>query len=486
MAFLEVYNLSKSFGDHEVLRGITFTLAKGERVGLVGNNGSGKSTLLRVLAGLEQPDGGECRLARLSSASMLQTGMDLDNNTAVDLSGGEKTLLAMTRFMADPPGLLLLDEPTNNLDFHGIQTVLRILQDCPGSMIIVSHDRYFLDRIVTRILEIEEGKIVEYAGNYSFYREEKARLFQEKLHRYDEAQKEQKRIREAIDEKRQWAEKAHRDSTKLDSTMHQTMGLKEFKRVKAMKLAKKAKNDIRRLERLAEQGEPKPKAESKVRFAFTGGERHGRRLLEANALAKSFGAHVLIKPSYFYVLRDEKVAIFGPNGCGKTTLLRMIEKLEPADGGQIWLSPNVQPFVLTQRIDDFPAGQSVLTWLTERVGHLDGLARAHLAQLGFSRQLLQQDIGSISQGERMKLKLAEPILRQCECLILDEPTNYLDLHAREMLEDALTAFAGTLLVVSHDIYLLQKICDKVLLFDNGQIRRLELSFAEYAENLYLR
>jgi macrolide transport system ATP-binding/permease protein len=483
MAYLEVFQLTKSFGEHEVLRGISFTLARGERVGLVGANGSGKSTLLRILAGLDQPDGGECRLARQSSAGLLQTGADQEGIVAGDLSGGEITLLAVTRFMADPPNLLLLDEPTNNLDFHGIQTVTRLLQGSSASMLVVSHDRYFLDNLVTRILEIEDGQIVEYAGNYSFYREEKERLYQEKLHRYEESQKEQKRIREAISEKRQWAEKSHRDSTKLDSTMHKTMGLKEYKRAKAMKLDKKAKNDIRRLERLTDDGEPKPKAESKVQFAFAGGERHGRRLLEANALAKSFGARILIKPSYFYVLRNEKVAIFGPNGCGKTTLLRMIEGLEPADAGQVWLSPNVRPFVLTQSIDDFPAGQSVLTWLTERLGHLDGMARAHLAQLGFSRRLLQQDIASISQGERMKLKLAEPILRQCECLILDEPTNYLDLHAREMLEDALADYPGTLLVVSHDIYLLQKICDKVLLFDNGQIRRLELSFAEYAEKL---
>jgi macrolide transport system ATP-binding/permease protein len=483
MAYLEISNLIKSYGDHEILRGISFTLAKGERVGLVGTNGSGKSTLLRILAGLEQPDDGECRLARQASAGLLQTGRDPDEIESGSLSGGEKTLLVVTRFMTDPPGLLLLDEPTNNLDFSGIQSVIRLLQDCSGSMIIVSHDRYFLDRLATRILEIEDGRIVEYAGNYSFYREEKARLFQEKLHRYADAQKEQKRVREAIKEKQQWAEKSHRDSTKLDTTMHKTMGLKEYKRAKAMKIAKKAKNDIRRLERLAVESESRPKAESKVKFAFTSGERHGRRLLEAGALAKSFGSRILIRPSYFYVLRDEKVAIFGPNGCGKTTLLRMIEGLEQTDAGQLWFSPNTRPFILTQSIDDFPAGQSVLEWLTARLGHLDGMSRAHLAQLGFSRRLLQQDIASISQGERMKLKLAEPILRQCECLILDEPTNYLDLHAREMLEDALADFPGTLLVVSHDVYLLQKICDKVLLFEDGQIRRLEQSFAEYAETL---
>jgi macrolide transport system ATP-binding/permease protein len=486
MAYCEISNIKIQFGDHEVLRRIDCKLARGERVGLVGSNGCGKTTLLKIIAGLMQADGGEIRLPRQATAGLLQTGADsglADQPQSAGLSGGERTLAAVTRFMAEPPDLLLLDEPTSNLDFQGIRTVIRMLEACPGSMLIVSHDRYFLDRVVTRILEIEDGILVEYPGNYSVYRETKARVFQERLHRYEAARKEQQRIQEAIREKRQWADKAHRDSTKLDSTAHKTMGLKEYKRAKAMKLDKKAKNDIRRLERLAQDSEPKPRAESRVQFAFAGSERHGRRLLEAEALSKSFGSRLLWNPSHFYVLRQEKVAIFGPNGCGKTTLLRMIEGLEPADSGQIWLSPNARPFILSQRIDDFPAGQTILAWLTERLGPLDGMARAHLAQLGFGKSLLEQDVADTSQGERMKLKLVEPILRQCECLILDEPTNYLDLHAREMLEEALADYPGTLLVVSHDLYLLEKVCTKVLLFENQKIRRLEQCFEEYAEGL---
>jgi macrolide transport system ATP-binding/permease protein len=489
MAFCELSNISKQFGDRAVLRRIDCKLAKGERVGLVGSNGCGKTTLLRIIAGLEQADGGEIHLPRQASVGLLETGADsrlAGQPQAASLSGGERTLAAVTSFMANPPDLLLLDEPTSNLDFQGIQTVINLLRDCPGGMLIVSHDRYFLDRAVTRIVEIEDGRLVEYPGNYTVYRETKARIYQERLHRYEAARKEQQRIKEAIQEKRQWAEKAHRDSTKLDSTAHKTMGLKEYKRAKAMKLDKKAKNDIRRLESLAQDSEPKPRSETRVQFAFAGGERHGRRLLEADALSKSFGSRLLWRPSHFYVMREEKVAVFGPNGCGKTTLLHMIEGLEPADGGRIWLSPNARPFILSQRIDDFPAGQTILAWLTERLGPLDGMARAHLAQLGFSKGLLEQDVADTSQGERMKLKLVEPILRHCECLILDEPTNYLDLHAREMLEEALADYPGTLLVVSHDLYLLEKVCDKVLLFEGQQIRRLEQSFAEYAERLAAR
>jgi macrolide transport system ATP-binding/permease protein len=233
MAFYQVWQIAKSFGDTEILKDIRFQLSDRERVGLVGNNGSGKTTLLRILAGLEEPDRGIISVPKRAAVEMMQQP-DLDGDR---LSGGERTWLALNRLLADPPDLMLLDEPTNNLDLQNTRAAIKLLHQCSGSMIIVSHDRYFLDSMVTRILEIEDGRIVEYDGNYSYYRQEKLRLYDERLHRYQEDRKEQKRVREAIRQTRQWAEKAHRDSTKADSSGN-TKGTKEYHRSKAMKMEK--------------------------------------------------------------------------------------------------------------------------------------------------------------------------------------------------------------------------------------------------------
>lgn len=511
MTVLQVNHLNQSFADHQLLCDISFSLSEGERVGLVGVNGCGKTTLLALLAGLITPDSGDILLARHLSVGLLnqlpdpvadlshlhaseamrgQTELAWQLNPggfdrrpadqAGTLSGGERTRLALSRFLANPPDILLLDEPTNNLDLDGIRTVIGLLQATAGSMIIVSHDRYLLDQVVTRILEIEAGRIVSYSGNYSFYRDEKQRLHQEQLHRYSEGKKQQRLLQDEIRQKRQWADKAHRDSTKKDPSGNK-MGFKEYKRVKAGKLAKKAKNDIRRLERLQTETGPKPKDEIKPVFSFTDQARHGKRILEAAGLQKAYGANQLFADSHFYLLRGEKAALFGPNGCGKTTLIRMIQGIEPADGGSLIISPGSSPVVMNQLLDSLPDGCTLFEYLTESLGKLDGQDRAILAQMGFSPRHLQQPASRISPGERVRLRMAELILSRHDFLILDEPTNYLDLHAREQLEDALATVDATLLLVSHDVYLLQRICNKVLAFEDGRIVRREKTFAEYLE-----
>ena len=505
---LNVIHVDRYFGDLILFQDLSFHLRTGERVGLVGDNGSGKTTLLRLMAGLDEPDHGAVRLAHHAKAGFLdlsptgiqkqdptfqsastsalswqvrQTGL-IDKLQATahpeTLSGGEKTRLALSRFLADPPDVMLLDEPTNNLDLPGIQSVIRLLDEQTCAMVIVSHDRYLLDNLVTRIVEIENGRLVEYEGNYSFYREEKERLYEEQLHRFEEDRKQQRQVQEAIKRTRQWAEKAHRDSTKKDSS-GLTMGRKEFKRAKAMKMEKKAKNDIHRLERMVETGEKRPQTERSVRFDLSSTDKQGRRLLEATDLTKSYGSLRLFTGSHFQVRRGEKVALYGPNGCGKTTLIQMIRHLEEPDSGMLWLSPGAKTGILGQELERLPADRLLLDYLIDKLGKLDGQDRAMLAQLGLSKRHLEQMCGTFSLGEQMKIKLVELILSKHDFLILDEPTNYLDLHAREQLEKSLQDYQGTLLIASHDARLLEKFCDKVLLFDGGQIRRLEQSFSDY-------
>lgn len=512
MAVLQALQLSKSFPDNELFHDLTFSLERHERVGLVGINGSGKTTLLRILAGLEPPDSGRIQFSKGSltglmrqdpdprqdaamiiesstdpagAALLYQTGLPVMPLDQPDrLSGGERTRLALSRCLAAGYDILLLDEPTANLDFDGIRQTIQLINTYPGSLVIVSHDRYFLDETVSRIIELEHGVLTSYEGNYTDYRAEKKHQYEASLHRYQSSVREESRLEASIQVIQQRAEKSHRLSTAKDSSGLK-MGLKEGKRVRARKLDRQAKNDIRRLERQRQGREAKPKAERRLQFEIASAGPLGHRIIEAADLAKGYQGRRLFTDSRFYVSRGEKVAIFGPNGCGKTTLVRMIQGHEHPDEGTLWLSGSARIFYLNQQTDDLPERQTLSEYLLTIVPKLDGHVRAVIDQIGFSQSQLEQRLGSLSMGEQMKVRLLEAILSQSDLLILDEPTNFLDLHARETLEDALTDYGGTVLIVSHDLYLLRQICDKVLLFEQGKIKRIEDSFAEYSDKRML-
>lgn len=507
MTQLNIKQLKKSFGEHEVLTDVSFHVSPSTCVGIVGSNGCGKSTLLHMIAGLEEADGGQIYLSPKAAVAILTQNFldgaerqgskeselplargyfkqleieDKLSTGVAELSGGERIRLALGKILAAKPDLLLLDEPTNSLDFMGIKALIALLKTYPGTILIVSHDRYFLDQTADKIIALEDGRAVEYAGNYTFYRRERERLFNERMHRYKEDKKEQTQITAAINEVNKWSEKAHRDSTKKDQS-GLSCGVKEYKRVKAKKMDKKIKNDRKRLEKLKSTGEKMPIAEKTVYFEIKNSGTRGKRILQVSGVSKGFGGQPLFAASDFFVVRGEKVAIFGPNGCGKSTLIHMVQGVEAPSGGEIWLSPSCDPYVLAQDFNDFPKEQTVLQYLKMKLGIVTGEQRTILYNMGLAPRHLAQRITTLSYGEQMKLKLAEPILAHRDFIIFDEPTNHLDLHAREMLEKTLAEYQGTLLLVAHDLYFLEKICDKVLLFEEGKIKRLEYSFAEYLE-----
>jgi len=508
MTQIECKHIHASYRENDVLLDVTFSVDEGERIGLVGANGSGKSTLLRILGGQLVPDDGSLRLPFLSSTAMLAQDalpeealvelardgipgearrflkllqLDLDNNPGLTgLSGGERTKLALAIVLAKKPKVLLLDEPTNHLDLDGIERIIERLEEYPGTVVVVSHDRYFLDRAVSRILALEDGSVADYEGNYSDYRVERERRFHAAAHRYEEGLKERDRIEDAIARLRGWSEKAHRESTDKDRSGN-TIGKKEFKRKKAKMMDKKIKSDIKRLERGIEQLGARPREEKSVRFAIAGDVGRGRRILEATPLCVSIGGRPLFESDGFGVMRGEHVALWGANGAGKSTLIRMITDQLPADEGQVRLSSSVTPFVLPQTFSGFTQIGSALSYLTEKVGRVDGAARAILTHMGLTTKLLEQSLRTLSFGEQMRVVLAEPILMRRDLMILDEPTNHLDLPMREQLEETLSEYPGTLLIASHDVYFLKRICDKVLLFEEGRLMRLEDSFGEFLE-----
>jgi macrolide transport system ATP-binding/permease protein len=519
MLILQCKNVKKVFGIHEVLKAVSLDLEEGERVGLVGKNGAGKTTLANIIYGSLKPDGGQIIWHRKDvqigylrqsvfytsnllhelyleqdAAAQLKDFLHIASELGTEkvyrwederfaaLSGGEKTKLALAHIWSAKPDLLILDEPTNHLDFQGVQWLIDELKGYPGTILAISHNRYFLDQSVNRILEVENGSVNEYRGNYTFYRNEKRKRYEDQLHAYEVQEKYKEKLNAEIRQLKEWSGKAHRDSTKKGAGSGLKMGLKEFYRAKAKKMDKKVKSTVKRLEKLKTEGVQRPEDEFRVAFSFDEAEKHGRRVLEASNLSKRFGDRVLFGESSFYLQRGEKIGVFGENGCGKTTLVRAILGQEPVDG-TLKVSPSANIGYMSQDVHDLDINGTPLDLFDMPNRKEQGRIRTMLANLGFDEVLLTKPLKSLSLGERTKLKLANLITRGYDFLILDEPTNHLELHAREQLEEALEMYEGTILLIAHDRYMLDRICDKMLVFEEGRIRRVEYGLEEYLKRL---
>ncbi len=505
---IRLNNISKSFGEYDVLKNITLETDYFAKIGIVGSNGAGKSTLIKIITGVLSPDSGSVVISEGENVAYLrQDNEDMavyfsDDATGEErmilsrlgfeeerlksegtLSGGERTKYALAKILSLNPTILILDEPTNNLDYFATKELVRLLDEYYGTLIVISHDRFFLDETVNEIIEVSDGKITRYDGNYTDYTITKQKLFDEQMARYLEGVRRQKEIREAIARLNDWSAKAHRDSTK-PAKSGLTMGTKEFRRAKAKKMDNQVKSQKKRLEKLIERSEEKPKEQKEVFFKIHSSETKGRSIIRAEGIGKSFGDVKLFENSDFFVNRGEHIAVFGKNGCGKTTLVNMIRKLEYPDSGQLWVSESVKPYILDQTFAVMTeSDKTVLRYLQEKYGAISGLMRTNLDNLGLDARLMNEKISNLSFGEMMKVKLAEPIIEQRDFLILDEPTTHLDLPSREMLERTLRDYEGTMLVVSHDVYFLKNLCDKVLIYEDGKIKRLEYSFEEYLERI---
>lgn len=435
---IAIEKISKSFGEKQVLKDVNIYAGYGEKIGIVGENGCGKSTLFKIIAGEMSADRGSVRFSKGTSVALLnQDGyvnhdgtesFELEKHLNIlgsektngEMSGGEKTKLALSKIFSKNVGLLLLDEPTNNLDFDGINSLLSLLNGFDGTIITISHDRYFLDQLVDRVVEIEDGKSVEYNGNYTYYRQQKQKLFEESLHRYESDKKEQKKLQGAIDRVKDWAEKGHRESTDPDPSGLKH-GIKEKNRKKVKKMDSQVKNNIKRLEAMREKGEERPKDETNIYFQINGGGKQGKSAIQAEGISKSFGDKLLFEGSDFFINYGEKIAVFGPNGCGKSTLIDMIIGKVNPDSGELWVSSSCMLFIMKQDFVDLPKNKSILQFFIEKFGKLDGNDRKLLHNMGLTSRLINQKIETLSFGEQMKAKMAESIIDNQDFLILDEP-----------------------------------------------------------------
>ena len=511
----------------KILDGLTFQVDQGERVGLLGRNGAGKTTLLRILTGELRPDDGEYRIApgkgvglisqipvyppeytvedvlrtafdhlaameremealtgrmsagdesalerysQLSTAYEMGGGYDVEVNlnkvcNGLDispamrsqlfsaLSGGEKTRMNLARLILRDTEILLLDEPTNHLDLHATEWLEDYLSHYKGTVLAISHDRWFLDKVVQRCVEIKDGKAEFYSGNYSFYVEEKERRFQEQLRQYEKEQAKVEQLQEAADKLRLWA---FMGNDKL------------FKRAFSME---------KRMEKL--QTVDKPTKERKMTMGFGEKEFRGDEVLEVKDLAMGFGDRQLFSGVNLEVIGGERIALLGDNGTGKSTFVKiLLGELEPT-AGKLRFGPTVKVGYLPQLVTfDHPERNLVDTLLYD-LDCTPQEARDRLAAFNFRGEDVFKAVSALSGGERSRLKLCELMSRKINLLILDEPTNHLDVDSRDWIEEAIRAYEGNLLFVSHDRWFIREFAQRIWMLEDGKISDFRGGYEDY-------
>lgn len=480
---LKLQDVRYEIKDTLLFEHVTGTVKQGEVIGIIGRNGAGKSTLLQLIQGALLPTAGviqglsavkitivEQELAHFDKPAISAREADLlakwqvPNRSFAALSGGEKLKMRLAEGFAQNAQILLLDEPTNHLDEQSTAFLIKQVQNYKGTIIVVSHDRYFLDRVATKIWSIEEQSLIEHYGNYTSYMAEREhrRLTQQRA--YEKQQKNIDRIEAQMQELTSWSQKGHAQSTKLE-------GFKEYHRVKAKRLDAQVKSKKRRLEaELVKARVEAVEPEADIRFSLNTNQRVGKRLLESKHLSLSFGDRTLLKDVSITAQFGDKIAITGKNGSGKTSFLKvLLGKLEAE--GEVWLSPAATIGYLTQEVFDLPLDQTPEQYFYQETFEERGKVRNLMKNLGFTPTHWTSAIGKMSMGERVKCKLMAYILEDKNVLLLDEPTNHLDLPSREQLERTLAQYNGTLLVVSHDRYFLEKVTNSVWEIDNQHIKK---------------
>jgi len=480
---LKLQDISYEIKDTFLFEHVTATVKQGEVIGIIGRNGAGKSTLLQFIRGMLVPTAGEIKglqtvkmaiveqeLAHFNRMEITAREADLLSKWKVPnvpfaaLSGGEKLKMRLAEGFSQGAQILMLDEPTNHLDEQSTTFLIKQVQNYKGTIIVVSHDRYFLDSVATKIWSIEDKRLIEHNGNYSNYMAEREhrRLTQQRA--YDKQQKNIERIEAQMQELTAWSQKGHAQSTKLE-------GFKEYHRVKAKRLDSQVKSKKKRLEAELEKAKVEAvKPESEIRFSLGTNQRVGKRFLETKNVSLLFDDRLLFNDVNITAQFGDKIAVTGTNGSGKTSFLKVILGQLKAEG-EVWVSPAANIGYLTQEVFDLPLDQTPEQYFYQETFEERGKVRNLMKNLGFTSTHWTSSIGEMSMGERVKCKLMAYIVADKNVLILDEPTNHLDLPSREQLEQTLAQYNGTLLVVSHDRYFLDKVTNSVWEVHGQQIEK---------------
>ena len=433
--------IKKSYLGEEILRDISLLIEEREKIALIGANGAGKTTLFRILSGEEEADSGDLvRKKELTVGYLKQLGDKEDAEET--LSGGERTRARLEELLKARPQLLLLDEPTNHLDLASLAWLEAQLTHYPGAVFVISHDRYFLDRVVTRVIEIERGKTISYPGNYSVYSEKKAAV----------------RCAELAAWKKQQAEIKHQEAV--------IEKLRSYNREKSIRRAESRVKALEKIDRLEKPEELR----DEMRLVLAPKIESGKDVLEVSHVSKSFGDRKLFSDVSFSLQKGEHLALIGDNGTGKTSLLKILNGQLSADAGEIRFGTNVHIGYYDQEQQTFCEDNSVFDEISDGHPEMSGTEiRNFLAAFLFTGDDVFRPIRVLSGGERGRLALAKLMLSEANLLILDEPTNHLDIPSREILEDAIRAYPGTVFSVSHDRFFLNRTAERILDLTGGVI-----------------
>lgn len=489
MNLLTIENLSKVFTERQVFDQADFSVNEGEKIGVIGVNGTGKSTLLKIIAGLEEPDSGKVTLGNnlvlgylpqkpefeegmtvLQAAlagnknkinewsieseaktMLLSLGIDEFEKSVHQLSGGQKKRVALANVLLKEPDILILDEPTNHLDSQMAQWLEDFLIRFRGALVMVTHDRYFLDRVATRIVEVDQGKIYSYPGSYSEF----VRLKEERQN-----------MEIATERKRQ-------------SILRKEL---EWLMRGARARSTKQKAHIQRIEIMQEKDGPAEESQMQMSSLSS---RLGRKTVEVEGLCKAYGDRQLIRDFTYIFLKGDRVGITGPNGCGKSTLLKMIVGEVEPDAGTIEIGQTVKIGYFSQESESLDDNMRVIDYIKEAgeyVQTTEGTITAAqmLERFLFDGAMQWSLIGKLSGGEKRRLYLLRILMTAPNVLILDEPTNDLDIRTLTILEDYLDGFDGIVITVSHDRYFLDRVVRRMFAFEeNGKIRQYEGGFSDY-------
>jgi len=469
MTLFEATQVEMHIGDRRLFRAEQLRIASGERIGLVGMNGAGKTTLLRLIAGEAKPDAGAVRIAG-SRAVIPQ--LNRDEGT---LSGGETTALYVERALAERTALLLADEPTMHLDADHIRRLEKALLAREGAIVVVSHDREFLDRVCTRIWAIEDGAVTTYGGNYTFYRQMRELERRQHWEKYESYVDKRRQLEAAIQQKARKAARVEKAPRNL-SPSEARMGKDHYGSVqKGIHQSIRAlRTRIDKLERV-----DKPREPERVRMNVPEAARLGSRIvIRVDGLEARAGGRLLWRDVRFALPAGSKTALIGTNGSGKTTLLKRIVKR----GEGVTVAPAAKIGYFSQNLDILRPERTVIDNVSDGAAQPPEVVRAVLARLLFRRDDVYKPVGVLSGGERFRTALAKLIVGDVNVMVLDEPTNFLDIPSIEALESLLAEYEGTVLFVTHDRRFVDQTADHILEIRDSRVHVYEGGYREYEEH----
>ena len=473
MNAIDIQQLKYSIGVRILLNLKNLQVQTSSRIGLVGKNGSGKTTLFKLL--LNEIEADVANFSIEGTIAMLPQLKETDTYK----SGGEVSQDYIVQVLNKSPKILLADEPTTNLDMSHVEWVEKKLNEFQGSILLVSHDRTLLDQVCNTIWELEDGRITEYSGNYSSYIEQKEKEEKHQQKEYEKYKQKEEQLEKAITQKEQQALQATQKPKNVSNSEARQLGAQTYYTGQQQKLHQNSKALQTRLEKLEEVEKPKEVVSIKMSLPNTR-TFENKTIIRAEKMSGEVGDKKLWKPATFFVNGGDKIGIIGPNGSGKTTLLKKI--IEKSDSN-LYVSPAVKIGYFAQNISILDTTQTILENTKENSKQNETLIRTVLARLGFEQEDVHKKVSVLSGGERVKVSLAKIFVSDCNTLILDEPTNYLDIYALEALEDLFKEYEGTIILVSHDRQFISAIATKILTFIEDQLEIFEGSYQEYEKRI---